>query len=492
MNKLLNTEKGSALLLTLAIILMLFAAVLMSVDRSTTETELSFNQSYSDKAFYIAQAGLERAKAEIEADEEWRTGFNQTQFGTGKYTVIVLDSSVNSALDDTVVIRSVGQEEHASAIVEILLLKGSYHPLFNHAIYAGNWTEYDPLVDSQTWVSTMDFGGFGGDADEIIGDIHFNGNVNVTGNAYLDGSVTAGGDYTGSSPTGSTNQQAEYLEPPDLKAQNYESVADFVVDGSSPWDSDGWIPETDPRHIFVKDYRSDLAVTYGYNFDNTNYFFGDPYEGKNIDKVSVSADGNKKTYFIDGNLWIEPMGAISKLINSPEDGTQITIVAKGNIYFSDNLSYDNDEMDGLAFIAMTDGESYTDLDGDSQYDPGEPILHDDGDGIYEGPSEGSGNIRFGDPNGGALGDINGFLYADNNFEDYVLDGPDGRPQDFSVNGMLSAGNHLDINRDYSGGHSKMDITYDERLKNGDLDLPGLPKRNVTASGGWVEVGWREQ
>jgi hypothetical protein len=248
---------------------------------------------------------------------------------------------------------------------------------------------------------------------------------------------------------------------------------------------------SDPRHIFVKDFRTDLATTYGYNFDNTNYFFGDPYEGANIDKISVSSSGNKKVYFVDGNLWIEPMGTISTLINSPPEGTQITIVVKGNIYFSDNLAYDDPNKDGLAFIAMTDGESYTDNNGNGQYDAGEPILHDDGDGVYEGPSEGSGNIRFGDPNGGPLGDIHGYLYAENNFEDYVLDGPDGTPQEFSVTGMLSAGNQLRINRDFSGGHSPMDIMYDPRLQQGLLDLPGLPKRHGGTSGDWVQVGWRE-
>jgi len=115
---------------------------------------------------------------------------------------------------------------------------------------------------------------------------------------------------------------------------------------------------------------------------------------------------------------------------------------------------------------MTDGESYNDQNSNGTYDAGELILHDDGDGVYDGPSEGSGNILFGDPNGGPLGDVHGFLYAENNFEDYVLDGPDGSPQDFSVTGSLSAGNQLNIRRDFGAGHSKFEVTYDDRLRIG--------------------------
>ena len=467
-----RSQKGFALLITLAIMAMLSLVAVMAIDTATDETEMSFNQLHSDEAFYTALAGIEYAKAELEDSAEWRAGHYQVQFDQGTFTTIVLDSAVRPALKDTVLIQSVGQNKSGRSIIEVLMLQEKYHPLYNHAIYAGNYTEYDSLSDTQNYIATMDFGGTGSVKDSIDGDVWFNGNMDVTGDAVINGTAYAGGDYTGNSPNDTALVKQRYLEPPDLKAQNYETNADYYIGDTSPWTYNGRLQASDPRHIFVKDFRKDLATTYGYTFDNTNYFLGE-------------------VYFVDGNLWIEPMGEISRLINSPPDGTQITIVVKGNIYFSDNLAYDNPAKDGLAFIAMTDGESYTDNNGNGKYDAGEPILHDDGDGIYEGPSEGSGNIRFGDPNGGPLGDIHGYLYAENNFEDYVLDGPDGTPQEFSVTGMLSAGNQLRINRDFAGGHSPMDIIYDPRLQNGLLDLPGLPKRNVTATGGWVQVGWRE-
>jgi hypothetical protein len=200
--------------------------------------------------------------------------------------------------------------------------------------------------------------------------------------------------------------------------------------------------------------------------------------------------GNNKTYFVDGNLWIEPQGQNSQLINSPPEGTLITIVVKGNIYFADGLLYDNDEMDGILFIALTDGESYTDQNGNNQYDAGEPILHDDGNGAYDGPAEGSGNAFFGDPNGGPLGHVHGFMYADNHFEDHVLDGPGGDPLPFEVSGFFSAGEQIRIQRDYGSTHAQMILNYDARLGSGEKTLPMFPTIGGGGKGDFSIMSWR--
>jgi hypothetical protein len=317
-----------------------------------------------------------------------------------------------------------------------------------------------------------------------------NGHVNIGGQAQVTGSIKAGGDITGNPPTGTSTEKADYLEPPDLAGMNYASMADYVVNNSSPWDGGGRIASSDPRHIFVKEFRNDLAATAGYPFNNTNFFLGDPWEGSGIDGISVSGAGNDKVYYVDGNLWIEPDGTDSRFKNSPNGGTHITVIVKGNIYFADNLYYDKPGVDGIAFVAMSDGESYTDLNRNNRYDAGEPILKDDGDNTYEGNSEGSGNIVFGDPNGGPLGMVHGFLYAENNFHAKDLTGENGNPQAFGVNGLISAGNLFDIERDYPEGHAKMTINYDPRLQDGMLTLPGLPKKNPVA-GAWEILSWRQ-
>lgn len=485
----LTNQRGSAVLLTLALVVMFSGIGILAMNRAMTDTDLSFNQVNYDQAFWLADAGIERAVGILGDSTTWRTGYSNEQLGGGDYTVVVTDSTQDSTLNDRVKVLSLGQHGQAASGIEVIMGPETYHPMYNHAIYAGNREEYDSTVDTQTYIAVMDFSGTGSDGDVINGDVFHNGNINSTGTSIINGAAEAGGDVTGNAPTAGATTDADYLAPPDLNAMDYANTADFVVDGSSPWNLNGWIADTDPRHIFVKEYRSDLATDVGFTFDNTNYFFGDPWEGGNIDEVSVNAAGNHKTYYIDGNLWVEPNGTTSKLIKSPPDGTQITIVVKGNVYMADELLYDNQAYDGLAFVAMSDGESYTDLDGDNQYDAGEPILHDDGDGIYEGNVEGSGNVYFGDPNGGPLGHVHAYLYADNNFEDHCLD-PFGNPLDFEITGLMSAGNHMDINRDGAGGHSQMKVTHDDRLQKGEISLPGLPTHGGTSSR-LIVLSWRE-
>ena len=484
-----KSESGIVMIVCMILLLMLTLIAIASLATSNTEMDISGNEMDHTRGFYLAEAGIERSFSELQTNINWREGFNTEILGRGTYNVVVTDSSSDPSIGPNLILTSIGSIGQAESGIEVILGPGIVHPLYNHAIYAGNSSEYDPDADPMIWSAQLDLGGCGSDADVVNGDIFFNGNVDIDCNSQVSGSVDAGGIVTGNAPGGGATEGADYLEPPDLLGMQYQTISDFVVDGSSPWNGSGYIPSTDPRHIFVKDFRSDLMDDPGFVFNNTNYFFGDPYEGANIDRVSIGPDGNNMTYFIDGNLWIEPNGETSRLINSPPEGTHLTIVVRGNIYFSDNLNYDDPANDGIAFIAMSDGESYTDQNGNSQYDPGEPILHDDGDNIYEGVMEGSGNVCFGDPNGGPLGNVSGFIYAENNFEDYVLDGPSGDPQTFGVNGILSAGNLFNVNRDFGGGHAPMTINYDSRLRNGSLSLPNLPRRSTIGS--WMVLSWRE-
>jgi hypothetical protein len=489
MTKKLKNESGVVLIVCLFLLIMLSMIGISAIKTSNTDMDVSGNVFNKTAAFYLAEAGAEKACAILSDSTDWRAGFGDQDLGGGNYNVTITDSSSNPSMGNKVKITSTGTCRGAKSTIEIVMGPALIHPLYDYAIYAGNFMEYDPDADPMVWSSLMAFGGCGGSADLINGDIFFNGNIDVDCDAQVNGTIDAGGSITGNSPSGDANDNTPYLDPPDLASMNYEALANFVVGNASPWNAYGRLPGYDPRHIFVREYRSDLATEVGFTFDNTNYFLGDPYESYQINEVSISPNGNHKVYFVDGNLWIEPGGQVSQLVNSPPEGTQITIVVKGNIYFCDDFQYDNEDLDGVAFIAMSDGESYNDLNSNNQYDAGEPILHDDGDGVYEGNREGSGNVCFGDPNGGPLGNISGFIYADNNFEDHVLDGPTGEPQTFGVTGLLSAGNQFNVNRDYGGLHAEMTINYDQRLHNGIINLPGLPQGSLIS--GWVVLSWIE-
>ena len=484
-----NRESGMVMIVCMILLLMLSLIGIASMMTSSTDMDISGNSQHSTSAFYIADAGVEKTFSILRDSSSWRDGFNNQPLSGGTYTVTLADSASDPYLGPNEKVTSVGEYSDTKSAIEVVVGPASYHPLYNYAIYAGNSQEYDPDADPQVWSAQLDIGGCGLSRDIITGDIFFNGNVDINCDGTVNGSVEAGGTVTGNTPSEGAFEDEAYLEPPDLISMQYDVNSDFFINDFASWDGSGRLPGADPRHIFVREYRSDLMDDPGFVFNNTNYFFGDPWESFNLDRVSVSASGNQSVYYVDGNLWIEPMGETSQLVNGPPGGTQITVVVRGNIYFSDNLYYQDDNLDGIAFVAMSDGESYTDQNGNNQYDAGEPILHDDGDGIYEGNMEGSGNVCFGDPNGGPLGHVSGFIYAENNFEDYVLDGPDGNPQSFGVTGLLSAGNQFNVNRDYGGSHAEMTIDYDSRLHNGTLNLPNLP--HAPSFEGWVVLSWRQ-
>ncbi|MCH8295138.1 hypothetical protein IH992_28990 [Candidatus Poribacteria bacterium] len=444
------------------------------------------------------------------------------------------------------------------------------------------------------------------------GDIYINGNIDVDGdavvrspenysddnsngewdpgesftdsnsNGYYDFGTEATGGISGVS--GLTGGSGE-ISPPQLWAMNYQTLADVDVlqefddyyysagkmvklinRGIESWANPGsmhnkvWtVPESYPAHIFATHVLTDYGpIDDVVAPDNKNFFLGDWHETsggwyRNGEKITVNSNDNNKLYFVDGNLWIETNGYGPK-IYSQTNGTRLTIVVKGNIYIADKLLYENKSLDGLALLAMNDGETYTDK-GNGQYDegelyedlndngswntgepyndtpdwqytPGVDELHDygldgvpntgdtgEGNGIYEGNSENSGNIYLGDPNVGPIGEIDAFLYAQNDFVDYVLNDNNRSPEDFKVFGTMAAGNHVTINRDrqinvtvrpwrrrwkgktitYSvTQHTKMTVEFDDRLRTGTLELPHLPKgqnRVLEVGGGWGLLSW---
>jgi len=147
------------------------------------------------------------------------------------------------------------------------------------------------------------------------------------------------------------------------------------------------------------------------------------------------------------------------LYTAAGEPARATFVVKGNIYISDNIMYQNPQQDGLALIAMKD--------------PADPD---------------SGNIYFGDPSFGTLERMDAFMFAENNFLDNNLSASGSAT--VTVNGNMTAGNQVKINRDYGTQHSKLTVNFDDRLATGSLQLPGLPGLN----GGeqqWAMAVWHE-
>ena len=130
----MKSNRGSALLITLCLMGILTLVGIWAVNTSTTDIELSFNNTNADRAFYVAEAGAKRAFVEINDDNDWRNGYANISFGPGSYSVAVIDSTVDSALVDTVILRATGNALEAEGSVEIWTAPVYLHP-FAHGLF---------------------------------------------------------------------------------------------------------------------------------------------------------------------------------------------------------------------------------------------------------------------------------------------------------------------------------------------------------------------
>lgn len=364
-------------------------------------------------------------------------------------------------------------------------------------------TPRDPSLDNPA--PTTDTGWAGAtpevDADYIEGDVYVNGNLTINGGTNVFGDVDASGDgdtgvagpdgeVTGAPVTGTSTSQSSYIAPPNLadplgNGQGYESIADEIV-------------TTDNLTGYVRGEQG--ASTYGDALGPAGTH-DNPYFHLQNGSSSTLSFGNSRDgdlILIKGNLWIHDTSAFT--IDMPQGSdVRITIVVEGNLYIADDLNYTNGQ-NGILFIVKgsdTDPESYIDENRNYQYDDGEQLMHDDGDGVYEGPIEGQGNVFFGDPRFGTGGVTDGYIYAQNNV--YMVNPPTNveppsAAQDriFGVYGFLSAGGIMDLGaRSGGSNYNNFRVKYDPRIQNGTISFKGMPS---TLGGGWQGLSvlsWRE-
>jgi Tfp pilus assembly protein PilX len=461
-----GNQSGSALLLALVVTLVLasMAGAMMAVSGAfKQEAVVATDES---RALYVAEAGLSEGIALVQAGAPGNFGSvgAPVPFGDGGYWGTVQDNG-----DDSMTVTAFSQVSGRSRGVEAVMVLDQLD-IYDTALFAGN-TGGDPLYD-------MEFGGKGVQADEINGNIYSGGNVVITGDAEINGTIKASGAVSGGEGTTGS------VPIPDIPGMKYETNHDFNVAamfagaslkshtglGGTAWQ----MPESSPAHIFRKnpsDRTADTSKT-----PKHDYFLEDPYEAVNTAAGTTVAksthitlsgqdgnpgvNGSAKVYYIDGNLWIHNKNIFSfSMFNSKTDPVQVTFVVKGNIYFSDNILYQDGAEDGVAFISIKDDK-----------------VHD------------SGNIYFGDPTFGTLEHMDAFMYAENNFYDNNLSASGSAT--VTVNGNMTAGNQVSINRDVGTQHSKLTVNFDDRISTGAITLPGLPTANNEGAP-WKIASWRE-
>lgn len=188
MNCRLNNERGSAFLITLALIIMVSAVGLMSLTTSMTNVNTAFSQVRKDMSLRIAEAGLERSLSNLNADSAWRTGFANVSLGDGAYWVAVLDSSSALTSGDTVILRSTGVVREASAVLELWVVPEPYRP-FKYALFAKNNIDMQDTACTDSYNS--DSGTYAATRLDAYGDVGSNGQVRLTESTTIGGNVAA-------------------------------------------------------------------------------------------------------------------------------------------------------------------------------------------------------------------------------------------------------------------------------------------------------------
>lgn len=349
-----------------------------------------------------------------------------------------------------------------------------------------NAPEYAAPTGSETPASDWDTN-HQGDGDYVEGEIFVNGDVELRGNTVVFDKVAATGTIQGDNVPGTTETGADPIAPPDLHAKDYRALADTLVspsDTSHPAFNTGFTSGTEYGLLQTQANQDNGVVHLG------------PKSGGGTANFQSSDAGD--LIFVEGNLWMHSTS--SKKIYMPSNsGLVMTIVVEGNLYIADDFQY-NDANGDAAVLFLVKGktddpatperedESFYDANKNLTYDVGEPIINDDGNGTYEGPKEGQGNVFFGDVKFGTGGVTDGYMYAENNA--YLMD-PSAATNPLSsftdadniygVFGFLSAGGVVDLGTRTLGDDTyfQYKVKHDPRLQDKVVNFKGLPG----ASGG---------
>jgi len=452
-----SDERGGiamSLVLHLAVVLVGLSAAMLTVSSSSRKELGETNERVA--CGYVAEAAISNALLSLRQGGNGALGTAAApiSFGGGSYRTTCLDDGGNIY---TVTAYATLRGDSRALRATVRKSGG----IFNHSMFAGNASR-DPSY-------VMKFGGTGTSADQVSGDVYSGNDILVAGSASLTGILRATGAITGAAGQTGVTQPI-----PDIAAMDYphhndvnvtnEFAANATYQSNAAGGSAWQVPQAMASHIFRLNPSDRTTLTHATAKDD--YFLEDPYQPVRVDsakdgsdaymiKLSGSpgtpgTDGNAKVYFVDGNLWIDNYRTYSLKFGSTDAaGTQVTFVVRGNIYFSDSLFLSNPLTDGAAFIAMKD-----------------PAVAD------------SGNVYFGDPTYGTLKRMQAFMYAENTFYDNSLDATGSST--VTVDGIMSAGDHVSINRDYGATHTKLTLNYDARVANNTLHLPHV---DIPGAGG---------
>ena len=320
-NVLIN-QKGMALLTTLIFVFVLVTLAVALLTMTSNDTKLSALQRDSTKAFYIAEAGIEKTlyilKNDYESDQDWNTGITEHtskpgDFDEGTYTVYLSNLSSNNVtikskgvvynkstryvqVDATVGNLSVwdnaifaGSGQSGKVINGNVDIRGSVHILGTAGTTAmealditgtaGIGNNYDGMdSDMRSRVTNPPTTVFNGETVDTLnaklrvmyGDVNLSGTATVgdpdiSGNSYketLDG-VYINGDFGGTGGANNVYSDNGTEEPYDL-GEGTLTFPDLMLDNYIDVETGDTvpIPDTEPEELYTYDgyYNSDNTL----------------------------------------------------------------------------------------------------------------------------------------------------------------------------------------------------------------------------------------
>ncbi len=309
-----------------------------AVDQATTDVELSYNQLHSDQAFYIAEAGLKQALAKISENPAWDSGFTDIDYEGGSFTVLYIDNTVDSALIDTIIIRSFATVKESRGGVETWLVPLEFNP-FKYAMYG------DEVIDIRNSMSTDSYNSDSGAYVATVlnegGSIGSNGDVivkngaTVSGDAItsLDGGldINAGAIIVGDTSSTAPVHDLELIPQSEYDWAEATSIASTGISGTYDYDpvtksfdaKDGDVVLTSGVYYFSSIVLSkDAALTLAPDAEVTIYITGD-IEIKNSGDINDGGTPSDLTFLSQGDLVLKNSGTISAVFYCPEGSADL-------------------------------------------------------------------------------------------------------------------------------------------------------------------------
>lgn len=489
-------RQGMALGMVMVIVLaisILGVALMSASTMNSVETSRYLN---SVKAFWLAEAGIQRFEKRAFAGNF--TGFSDTALGGGLLQVTV-NSNVTPPYAESIAVVH-GAEQRVLVHYQYLALS------YQHVLFAANrsGSPWSFTLRGTGNPNASDVGG----RDILMGDLYADGDVklyeqSIVSNApapntfYLSGDVEATGTITLSNSASVTGTRYEHVpdkDAPDLVDMNYASNNTWNIsrEFQNAGVSSGRLPVGHPlRNVVVKnpsDRSTENSRTTGDDF----YF--EPMNANNNGASQKEARtplnlGANQTYYADGHVWFHNLDVMGFAVT----GTA-TIAATRDVHISDNLKYATTNS-LLGLVAL------------GNYDSSGNLLN-------------GGNVYFGDPEYGTTYTVDAFMFAASNFY-YNTSANNPSQQEepetgFQVFGNFAAMNQVVVYRDwYTGGsparpraawydpstnrwrdaltlsilgtnttfrHYQMIVKYDERIRNQSTQPPRLPRQQGVAGG----------